>query len=260
MTINPKHVAICVVVTALLGPRSVIAELPPPDATLWTTATNPSGTNPVPVVAYDPATGVVSVDTRGWNRVDDTGSNGSFIGGDDVGFISIAFESPAPDSFQLEGLRGTQGAGTNWAAAYFNGKTQLVGIADLDEYLLPIGVTPIVTFSGITDAASEFGKVEMGLNFQAGAAGDTIFGSIQVVPEPSGVCLVSTALLGLLAWLKGWSSLFSGGTIGHVCVSWSEQINRCTQAATSCRFDSNPIRRGRTNRSTKRTAFRCGEN
>jgi hypothetical protein len=160
----------------------------------WSGAINPSGLEPVPVVGYDPATGLMFVDTLGVNRVVNT-AGGTAIGGDDVGMISIVVPGPEPLSILLMGWQGTGGAGTDWSGQYFNGKTQLFGITNLDEYLMPIGVTNIAQFpTGL--GAADFGEVEMGLNFTAGAPGGVIFGPVQV-PEPSALALASVALLAL---------------------------------------------------------------
>jgi hypothetical protein len=151
---------------------------PEPDPGAWTYITNPSGLQVVPVVGYDPNTGVLFVDTRGLNRVADTFS-GDPIAGDDVGLIGILVPSPQPAELYLSGWRGTNGAGTEWIIAYASDKTQAMGITHLDEYLLPIGVTDVARFATGLGAA-DFGVVEMAINFESGSPGATIHGVVQL--------------------------------------------------------------------------------
>lgn len=170
----------------------------PPDAALWTDVANPDGSRVVPCVGYDPASGLLKIETRGLNGVSDT-DDGNLIGGDDVGLISIVIDqAPEPDSFLLTGLRGTNGAGTNWTATFFNGKSQFFAATVVDQYLLPIGTTALAQFQpGLT--GSDFGgvsgssvgaanAVEIGVNFSTGSPGATIFGTIQFVDFPEDFC------------------------------------------------------------------------
>ncbi len=173
-----------------------------PDASLWGGgATNPSGDAAVPVVIYDPVTGIMSLDTAGINRTVDT-TSGQMIGGDDVGTISLSVTGPAATSVILNGFVNQPIGGVVWNGQYFNGKQQLFGVGAGAEYLQPSLSTEVFQYAAGL-APADFGQVEMAVNFASGAPGDTIFGGVQfLVPEPSTMLIVGPALLGLIGFIR----------------------------------------------------------
>ena len=82
---------------------------PNPDPSLWQNvgATNPNGEYPVPLVIYDRTTGILSIDTLGMNRTDDTpdysGAPGPIVD-DDVAFFGLTLDLTSqgnPSDYQL---------------------------------------------------------------------------------------------------------------------------------------------------------------
>lgn len=175
---------------------------PSPDPSLWNNVQNPSGLQAVPVVYYDQATGVMSLNNLGLNGVSDT-AGGSAIGGDDVGTISLLIRGPEPTSnfppFQNATFDPTNGIA--WSYQYFNGRAQLIGNAVTGQYILP-GVNQIFQYAaGLT--AADFQDVEMAVNFTTGAPGANLFGSVQiVVPEPAVLALIGSLLLGICSFRR----------------------------------------------------------
>ena len=92
------------IVLALLAPAAAQGQVTP-DPSLWTpaTVTNPSGARPVPVVQYDPATGILSVNTLGVNGASDT-IKPTTIGGDDVGTALKTFQFEEAEITAMESL------------------------------------------------------------------------------------------------------------------------------------------------------------
>ncbi len=196
----------------VVGLSAVALGQPSPDTSLWGGgATNPSGDTAVPVVYYDPMTGIMSLDTVGLNRTSDT-TTGQMIGGDDVGTISLSVTGPAATSVILNGFVNQPIGGVVWNGQYFNGKQQLFGVGAGAEYLQPALKTDAFQYAaGLTESAfggvdgsrlGAAGGVEMAVNFASGAPGDTIFGAVQFVPEPSAMLIVGPALLGLIGFLR----------------------------------------------------------
>jgi hypothetical protein len=202
---NVNRVLVCAALAALVLPTLAFGQLPP-DGSLWTEVSNPDGSRAVPAVVYDPSTGMLTVDTSGLNGMVDTATGGA-IGGDDVGFISLVVEGPEPLDILLgdpsPDFRGTNDVGTNWTGTYFSGKLQTFGATIVDQYLLPIGITEVAVYAtGLGPDDFPAGTAEMGLNFAAGAPGATTFGSVQIVPEPAALCLVGTALMALVGFVR----------------------------------------------------------
>lgn len=172
-----------------------------PDPALWNVVNNPNGMRIVPDVVYNPATGMVSVDTRGLDGVVSTVGNGT-IAGDDVGLISFILTGPdGVAQAPFTGLDLTQFI--SWSNSYFNGKEQIVGTAltPANQFLVP-GVYPIVQYAPNLPL-STFGAVEIGVNFTSGTSGSILFGRVQAVPEPGTCSLISAlGLAGIAAFRR----------------------------------------------------------
>jgi phage baseplate assembly protein gpV len=76
-----------------------------PDASLWSGSTNPDGSQIVPVVSYDPATGAMTVNTLGMNQTLDS-ADCSNIAVDDAGMISLLVTGPTISLVSLAKLFG----------------------------------------------------------------------------------------------------------------------------------------------------------
>ncbi len=164
-----------------------------PRPELWTVLSIPPGrTAGIPVVCYDPATGVVSVDTRGVNHAIDTVQNTGEIQGDDVGPISLFFRGSPTSTLLLAPFQD----GIAWTMNYFLLGPQIVGTPVAGWYL-PVGVTEVLQYApGLTGV--HFGDVEMAINFAPMAPGGVVLGSVQLVPEPSSFAM----LLAILCYSK----------------------------------------------------------
>jgi hypothetical protein len=150
----------------------------------------------VPVVEYEPETGLMYVNTLGMNQSLDTADRMS-IGGDDVGAISFSVEGPDADNFILTGFTD----GVVWNGQNFAGKAQIFGVSAGANFLAPGARTEILQYTtGLTEA--DFGTVEMAVNYSTGVPGGIIFGGVQIVPEPSTFALFGSALLGLLGFVR----------------------------------------------------------
>jgi hypothetical protein len=161
-----------------------------PDASLWSGSTNPDGSQIVPVVSYDPATGAMTVNTLGMNQTLDS-ADCSNIAVDDAGMISLLVTGPEPVSNDLTGFTGE----VVWNADYFNGKAQLFGVPAGCEFIVPSTISVFTYDTGLTEA--DFGEVEMAVNYSTGVPGGIIFGGVQFVPEPSSFSLIALSLLSL---------------------------------------------------------------
>ncbi|MEM7315369.1 MAG: PEP-CTERM sorting domain-containing protein [Planctomycetota bacterium] len=193
-----RHNLLALLAILALGASSAFAETGvDPDPDLWSGDTGVNGEELVPVVAYDPMEGWLKVDLRGLNGMVDTNS-GAMIEGDDIGMISLSVEGPEPDAFPLSGFIN----GVVWNGQYFNGKAQVFGVGAGAEYMLPSDdcVTVFTYPTGLT--ADDFGVVEMAANFSPGVPGGILFGSVQIVPEPSTISLFSVAMLGMLGFIR----------------------------------------------------------
>ncbi len=151
--------------------------------------TNPGSAVPlVPVVTYDPFTGIISLLNSGANRMVDSSDNVT-IGGDDVGMIALQILVPSfqPVTQFLPVLDIDHGLA--WQSAYFNGKVSLNGITAGGSFL-PISSSPIDLLQ-ITPGLerSDFGvgylnsTVEMAVNFAFAAPGSTIWGPLVILGE-----------------------------------------------------------------------------
>ena len=180
---------------------SSIAIAQVPDPNIWGGGvTNPDGSTAVPLLCYDPITGLMWVDTAGLNRMIDT-TSGQLIGGDDVGMISLSIEGPAATSVLLNGFVNQPIGGVVWNGQYFNGKQQLFGVGAGAEFLQPAFRTDVFQYpAGLS--YSEFGIVEMAVNFAAGQPGATMFGSVFCIPEPAPLGMVSVACLASLVFFR----------------------------------------------------------
>jgi hypothetical protein len=190
---------VLLVVATFVGTAQAQVE---PDPSLWTPASvrNPSGARPVPVVQYDPVTGIMSVHTLGVDGTSDT-TGPTAIGGDDVGMISLIVAGPAATDVLLDGFVG----GVSWSGHHFNGKQQLFGFATAAQFLTP-GTTDVFQYPAWLTPA-DFGEVEMGINFVASEPGAVLVGAVQL-PEPgcpadldaSGEVGLPDLLIVLAAW------------------------------------------------------------
>jgi hypothetical protein len=189
------------IVLALLAPAAAQGQVTP-DPSLWTpaTVTNPSGARPVPVVQYDPATGILSVNTLGVNGASDT-IKPTTIGGDDVGMISLLVTSQPATGTLLSGIVGDM----EWSGQHFNAKQQVFGVPAADQFLAP-GTTDVFQYpAGLTPA--DFGPVEMGINFSLADPGAVLFGSVQFAGSNCPADLDTSGYVGvddLLAVLAAW--------------------------------------------------------
>lgn len=161
-----------------------------PSPLLWTVVSiSPGRTAGIPDFCYDPATGIVSVDTRGLNGIADTIGNTGTIAGDDVGIISMLVTGPPHTNLLLPAF----GDGIAWISQYFLGRQQTIGTAVLGQYL-PVGITPISQYpTGLTPL--EFGEIEIAINFAPGAPGGIMTG--YMLPEPR--VAVAVFVAGILA-------------------------------------------------------------
>jgi hypothetical protein len=125
------------------------------------------------------------------------------IQGDDVGTISLLVAGPEPTNpippftngnFDLNNF-------ILWSYMYFNNKAQLIGAATpTGQYIRP-GVNNMFQYAtGL--GASDFGQVEMAINFTVGQPGANLFGSVQIVPEPAIFTLLGASLLGFAAYRR----------------------------------------------------------
>ena len=196
----PKRVPI---LFALLLALSSQAQIPEPDPAFWMGgARNPSGDFAVPVIAYNRTTGVMAIDTRGLDGVRTT-TDPQLIADDDVGLISLTVEGP-PD-WQVMDIGGFMpnpniGGAVVWSNPFFITKPHLLGVGAGAEFLEP-GVWDIFQFEpGF--GAEDFGSVEVAVNFGAGMPGATMFGSVQIVPEPTALTSAVIFVIGLLLQVR----------------------------------------------------------
>ncbi|MEM7315215.1 MAG: hypothetical protein AAF497_18895 [Planctomycetota bacterium] len=160
-----------------------------PNPDCWSGDPNPDGSQLVPVVEYEPDTGLLFVNTLGLNQVLDTSSRFD-IGGDDVGMISMSVEGPEPTDFLLTGFLD----GIVWNGQYFAGKAQLFGVGAGAEFLRPDARTYVFQYeTGLT--MRDFGVVEMAVNYATGIPGGIIFGRVSCIPEPSSWSLILVCCL-----------------------------------------------------------------
>ena len=191
-----KH-RIALVLFAVVSLSTIAFAQPDPDASLWGGGVaNPSGDIAVPVVAYEPLTGLMFLNSAGLNGIVDT-TTGTLIGVDDVGAISLSVLGPQADQVLLNGFINQNIGGVVVNGIYTSGKQQLAGVAAGAEYLEPTDRIDVFQYTaGLT--AEDFGGdstvdpllggvdgVEIGVNFALGTPGNTLFGRVQFVPEPT---------------------------------------------------------------------------
>lgn len=168
----------------------------PPNPELWSHATNPNGMRIVPSVWYEPDFGILFLDTRGLDGEVNAQGNAT-IAGDDVGMIAIIVGRgdlvPLPP---FDGLDLAQGIFWNCGAG-FSCQYGLTGtpLSNEHNFLVP-GVYSVFQLSrGLS--SSDFGAVEMAVNFAAGQPSAVLEGRVVVVPEPHGGWCLGLCL----AWL-----------------------------------------------------------
>ncbi|MEM7316366.1 MAG: hypothetical protein AAF497_24805 [Planctomycetota bacterium] len=156
----------------------------------------------IPAVNYDSDTGVIWIDTTGMNGINETLASPELLG-DDIGMVSFQIESQAlQEDFLLSGFVD----GMVWSGMYFAGKVQMFGIPAGSEFLAPSSRTELVRMPTGLDA-SNFGQVEIGVNFASGVMGDILFNTgtnpgcqaIDIIPEPVGLGMAGFALLAFMA-------------------------------------------------------------
>jgi hypothetical protein len=170
---------VCAIVFLVLGSAfSSVFGQPPPNPALWNVVNNPSGQRIVPVVYYNPATAILSVDTRGLDGVADTAANTGAIADDDVGLITFLVTGPSATA--LPPFNGGFDNGIAWVSQYFAGKMQTIGTAVLGQYLAP-GVKDFFQYPAGTPAAALDGAVvEMAVNFAPNSPGNVLNGRVQI--------------------------------------------------------------------------------
>ena len=164
---------------------------PAPDPSLWNLVFNPSGQRVVPVVFYDSTTGILGLDTRGLNRLDDTPDYtfpGGPIGFDDVGLIQLYVFTPITGGtfFAPFDLPFYPTQFLAFFADYFGQRYSLnVNALDNANVFLWPGVYPFVQLpTNLT--SSDFSRVDLALSFGPGAQGFGLNSNgVQVIPEPS---------------------------------------------------------------------------
>ncbi len=177
-----------------LAAASVTAQIVP-NGSLWNTVNNPNGLRALPVVYFDPSTGILSMDTRGINRTIDTHSNTGSIVGDDVGMITLLVTGPRNLSvFSPFTMPFDPQTGLAWSGMYFGGKMQLLGNTIIGQYVPP-GMYRMFQYP--LGSALVGNSVEMAINFGPGLPGNVLNGQVQLVPEAGSLQLVITGLLGL---------------------------------------------------------------
>ena len=172
-----------------------------PDGSLWNSVNNPGGSRAIPVVKYNQATGVLSVDTLGSNRASNSASNAGTIGGDDVGMITLLVTGPAATSVIAPfNLPFDPVMGLAWSSMFFAGKMQLIGNTIIGQYVTP-GEYPVFQYPAGTDLTNH--AVEMAINFGPGVPGNVLNGVVQTtIPEPATLGLIGSVLLGLFGFVR----------------------------------------------------------
>lgn len=180
---------------------------PAPDPSLWSPFFNPSGQRVVPVVFYDSTTGILGLDTRGLNRMDDTPDYTTIpgpIGVDDVGLGAFRIQTEIMGGEWLSpfslGFDATQHL--VWFTNYSGQRYVLVGAPAPNLFLWPSVYATIQLPTGLT--SNDFGEVEMSVTVDAISPTGFLFAGhgVQVVPEPSIEFLLIATTLGLFCRAK----------------------------------------------------------
>lgn len=198
MARTSRFLAGLALVLGLCAANAFAIDPPAPDGSLWNVVNNTSsGQRAIPVVYYDNATGILSVDTRGVNRTVDTVGNAGAIGADDVGLITLLVTGPAATS-TFAPFAGGFDNGVAWTTQFFAGKMQTIGTAVFGQYLPP-GVYPFHQYPVGTNLAGA--PVEMAVNFAPNQPGGILRGVVQI-PEPASFGLIGSVALGLVGLLR----------------------------------------------------------
>ena len=166
------------VVFAITLGTYLIASGQSPAPSLWPgDAVNPNGERPIPMVVYEPDTGLMWINTLGLNQAYETAS-GDLIGGDDVGLIAISIFGPEPYEVFLGGFVEDELGGISWSSQYFSTKQDLFGIPVSSEFLQPTSRIDLFRYpTGLT--SRDFGSVAIGVNVEMGQPIQELFGSLQ---------------------------------------------------------------------------------
>ncbi len=202
------------VVGVLLSSTPSIGQ-PAPDPSLWNSCINPSGQRAVPVVFYDATTGIVGVDTRGINRLDDTPDYTTApgpIGFDDVGLIVLTVRTQVTGGTFFPPFSGLDLVQfIFWDPIYDSSRYRIIGTPLGNQFLWP-GVYPVIQLpTNLT--ANAFGEIEIAVSYGAQVACVLRSNGLQIVPEPG----IDWFCIGTLPCL-----------IFHAtrCVQWSRRSTR----------------------------------
>ena len=187
---------------------------PVPNPDLWNVVTNPNnGERVVPLIVYDRGSGLLSIDTLGLNRVDETPDYLSVPGpvlGDDVGLIYVSIERSAA------AFNGAHVIHPGFDGGLFQGLLVITSLTSgnrftlLSERILGNGfLWPgrydwLQLMPGLTDA--DFGEVEVDVVFD-GLRQDAALmiarnNGVTIAPEPSGIAEFSSLLFALSIFMR----------------------------------------------------------
>ncbi len=196
------------VVGVLLSSTPSIGQ-PAPDPSLWRPVFNPSGQRVVPVLFYDSTTGILGIDTRGLNRLDDTPDfafPGGPIGYDDVAFFAFEIQTNVSTGIFFPPFTGFDPIQfLVWTSGYDGGRYRLNANGLGNVFLWPavypmIQLPPNLTSNQFftTEIVVAFGP-QLPFNLLLPTQGSN---GIQIVPEPSIECLSIAVSLCLLCRVK----------------------------------------------------------
>lgn len=180
--------AIAVTTTALLATASFGQCTP--DPSLWTVLSVPPGrTAGTPVVCYDPATGLLTIDSRGMDGVAQTIGNADEIQGDDIGPIAfILWDGTLGQMLLPQFLNGVA-----WVMGNTVSTTRVIG-TPVTGWYLPVGITGVLQYPTGLTPDHFYPYVELTINFAPNQPGGIMLGSVQFVPEPSALAIGVMAL------------------------------------------------------------------
>ena len=189
-----KSVVACLAfVLTIMVPYVAIAQ-PQPDPSHWTNGPpNPSGEVAVPLVIYDQVSGILSVDTLGVNRGDDTPdytTEAGPIGGDDVALESIQLETRGvdlgPDSRILEPFTNLEFQNRLWVGSFVGNFVQIDSFGFRGNLFLWPGQYGIAQLPiGLTEDNFETVEIRTKPELNAASWHQALARGVTVVPEPN---------------------------------------------------------------------------